>query len=167
LWFFWVHKKEFVMDVKFRNMGFQLGSAQWLFLAVCLLPFGSANATSSIARSVSSACAPAATSPDVGSCSACHTSGSPSLNDLNAAGNQALSNPTFFCPAPAPTPAPVPTPTPTPAPTPAPGTGTGTGAMGSGMTGMSGRRSGMSGMGSGFRLSFGGDDDDDSERDDD
>ena len=158
--------KERVMDVRSRDVRPRLGSVQFFILVVLLLPFGSANAIGSIGRSVSSFCAPATTSPDVGSCSACHTSGNPSLNDLNAAGMQSQSgNFAFFCPAPTPAPAPgtgMGTGT-------GSGTGTGAGAMGSGMTGMSGR-SGMSGMrGSGSRSRSGDDDDvdDDDGRDDD
>jgi hypothetical protein len=131
-------KKEFVMDVKKGVLRrFSVPVLSLCFLIV--LPIGAANATSSIANRVSGFCSPNPTSPNVGSCSACHSSGSPSRNDLTAAGVQAQSgNDAFFCPAstPAPTPTPTPAPTPTPTPTPTP----------SGMTGMSGS-SGMSGMG--------------------
>lgn len=161
------------MDVKSEGRRFCPEPVQFLLLALFLLPFGSANSTSGIARQVSNSCAPAATSPDVGSCSACHSSGNPSMGDLNAAGMQSQSgNFAFFCPAS------TPTPTPTPIPTPTPGNGSAVGGGGSGMSGMSGRsgprgsRSGVRGSGSRFgRFSRSGrdddgDDDDDREDDD-
>jgi hypothetical protein len=150
------------MDVKSGGFRSRLGSAPFVFLVFFLLPIGSANATGSIGRQAANFCSPAMTSPDVGSCQACHTSNNESKNDLNAAGRQARSgNFAFFCPTPA------------PAPMPTPGTGTGTGsaggAMGTGMTGMSGMSGmrGMRGMGSRrvmssrFRRHHDDDDDDD------
>ncbi len=127
---------------------FHLGATQYfVMLLMLLLPLGSANATSSIANRVANSCAPAATMPDVGSCSACHTSGSPSLNDLNAAGMQAQAgNDAFFCPATPPT-----TPPTTPPITP---------PAGMGMAGTS-----MSGMGMGVGGSLPMDEDDDDDED--
>lgn len=158
------------MDVKPGGFSFPLGTVQLLFLIIILLPFGNVNATSGIARQVSSFCAPAMTTPDVGSCSACHTTSNESRNDLNAAGMQSGNgNFAFFCPASTPTS----TPTPTPAPTPDTGTGTGgasTGAMGSGMTGMRGSRGNRGsrrGMGRNSHRHRHHHDDDDDDRDDD
>ena len=79
-------------------------------------------ATSSIAAQVAAACAPDPTMPDVGSCSACHsTTNNRGPNDLTTAGTWSLSASTFnlFCPT-ATTPPGTPTPTPPPA-TPPPG----------------------------------------------
>ncbi len=137
------------MDMKSGGSRSHVVSAQLFLFVILLLTFVSANATSSIARRVANSCAPAATMPDVGSCTACHTSGSPSLNDLNAAGMQSQAgNDAFFCPATAPTP----TPTPTPPP--------------AGM-GMSGSGTGMSGMGMGTGGSMPMDDDEDEDEDED
>lgn len=80
-------------------------------------------ATSGIARNVAAACAPNPTMPDVGSCSACHsTTNNRGPNDLTAAGQWSTSASTFnlFCPATTTPPNPTPTP-PTPTPTPPPG----------------------------------------------
>ncbi|MEJ2178932.1 MAG: hypothetical protein P8Y28_00500 [Gammaproteobacteria bacterium] len=94
-------------------------------------------ATSGIASRVAAACAPDPTMPDVGSCSACHsTTNNRGPNDLTAAGQWSLSPATYnlFCqtsttPPPDTTPPPV---TPTPPPgmsptTPTPGMGRGSG----------------------------------------
>lgn len=84
-------------------------------------------ATSAIARDVAAACAPNPTMPDVGSCSACHsTTNNRGPNDLTAAGQWSLSASTFnlFCPTTTPTPDPTPPPTPTPPTTPPPGSPT-------------------------------------------
>ena len=40
------------MDVKFRGLGFRLGSVQLLFLIIFLLPLGNANATRSISNRI-------------------------------------------------------------------------------------------------------------------
>ena len=84
-------------------------------------------ATSSIAAQVAAACAPSPTMPDVGSCSACHsTTNNRGPNDLTTAGTWSLSASTFnlFCPTTT-TPPGTPTPTPTPPPaTPPPGSPT-------------------------------------------
>ena len=81
-------------------------------------------ATSGIASQVAAACAPNPTVPDVGSCSACHsTTNNRGPNDLTAAGQWSLSSATYmqFCPA-STTPVPPPTtPPPTTEPTPPPG----------------------------------------------
>lgn len=80
-------------------------------------------ATSAIAAQVAAACAPNPTMPDVGSCSACHsTTNNRGPNDLTAAGQWSLSASTFnlFCPTATTPPTPTPTPTPPPA-TPPPG----------------------------------------------
>lgn len=151
------------MDSKFRGQNALFLSGLVFFLSL-VLPFSSANATGSIGRQVASFCSPAMTSPDVGSCQACHMTTNESKDDLNAAGRQSLGNPGFFCPASG------------------GGTGTGTGGStgamsgaggGSGMSGTSGRRSGM-GRGTGSRRSHSHDDhrrsrgrDDDDDDDDD
>lgn len=78
-------------------------------------------ANSSIASAVAAACAPSPTVPDVGSCSACHsTTNNRGPNDLTTAGTWALSTATYmnFCPNAAPPPPPAPAPPPTPAPPP-------------------------------------------------
>lgn len=117
-----------------------------------LLPVNSAFATSAIASAVMGFCNPEPTVPDVGSCSACHTStNNRGPNDLNAAGSAALSgNYAFFCPSANQTP--TPTPTPPATPTPPPG-GPGSSTPGTGM-----------GRGSGAEVD---DDDDDSKEEDD
>lgn len=94
-------------------------------------------ATSGIASAVAAACAPNPTVPDVGSCSACHsTTNNRGPNDLTAAGQWSLSPATYmqFCPTTntPPTPTPPPTTEPTPPPgmspaTPTPGMGRGSG----------------------------------------
>ncbi|MGD8639053.1 MAG: hypothetical protein PVG89_00405 [Gammaproteobacteria bacterium] len=109
-----------------------------LFIVFFLFIFPSQSfATSGIAQNVAAACAPEPTVPDVGSCSACHsTTNNRGPNDLTAAGMWALSPSTFmnFCPTatPTPPPTPVPPPTPTPppgmSPSPTPGMGMGSGA---------------------------------------
>ncbi|WP_455366734.1 hypothetical protein [Kaarinaea lacus] len=112
-----------------------------LFSIFILLPTQSF-ATSAIAAAVAAACAPNPTVPDVGSCSACHsTTNNRGPNDLTAAGQWSLSPSTYmnFCPTTAPPPAPPPTPVPPPTtpppgmspttPTPTPGMG-GSGARG-------------------------------------
>lgn len=102
-------------------------------LVVLLMPVQSAFATSAIANTVMAFCAPEPTMPDVGSCSACHsTTNNRGPNDLTAAGMQSLAgNYAFFCPNAAATPAPTPTPT-TPPPG-SPGSTPGTGGMGMGV----------------------------------
>lgn len=97
------------------------------------MPVYSAFATSAIANTVMSFCAPEPTMPDVGSCSACHsTTNNRGPNDLTAAGVQSLAgNYAFFCPNAAPAPAPTPT-TPTTPPPGSPGASPGTGGMGMG-----------------------------------
>lgn len=107
-------------------------------------------ATSGIASAVAAACAPNPTVPDVGSCSACHsTTNNRGPNDLTAAGMWSLSPATYsnFCPNAAPPPAPPPAPVPPPT-TPPPGMSPAPPTPGMG-------------MGSGY------DDDDDDEGDDD
>lgn len=109
-----------------------------LIAVIILLIFPSQSfATSGIAQDVAAACAPQPTVPDVGSCSACHsTTNNRGPDDLTAAGMWALSASTFmnFCPSATPPPAPSPPPTPTPSPppgmspTPSPGMGMGSGA---------------------------------------
>ena len=102
---------------------FQLAVFTVVFLVVPSQSF----ATSQIAAAVAAACAPNPTMPDVGSCSACHsTTNNRGPNDLTAAGQWSLSPATYnlFCPtATTPPPAPPPTPTPPPA-TPPPGSPT-------------------------------------------
>lgn len=108
-------------------------------------------ATSGIAAQVAAACAPNPTMPDVGSCSACHsTTNNRGPNDLTAAGQWSTSSATFnlFCPTT--TTPPTPTPTPPPA-TPPPGSPT---------TPPPSQTPGMGGSGAS-------DDDDDDEMDDD
>ncbi|WP_455223473.1 hypothetical protein [Kaarinaea lacus] len=113
----------------------------FIFTVLFLLPAQSF-ASSAIASAVAAACAPNPTVPDVGSCSACHsTTNNRGPNDLTAAGQWALSSATYmnFCPTTAPPPAPPPTPVPPPTtpppgmspttPTPTPGMG-GSGAGG-------------------------------------
>lgn len=102
-------------------------------LVMLVLPAQSALATSAIANTVMAFCAPEPTMPDVGSCSACHsTTNNRGPNDLTAAGMQSLAgNYSFFCPNAAATPAPTPTPT-TPPPG-SPGSTPGTGGMGMGV----------------------------------
>lgn len=103
------------------------------FFVLTLLPISSAMATSGIASNVAAFCAPQPTMPDVGSCSACHSStNNRGPNDLTAAGMWSLSQATFvnFCPTattppPAPTPAPSPPTSPPPGMSPSPGTGMG------------------------------------------
>jgi hypothetical protein len=111
-----------------------------IFLII-VVPLEQAFATASIANAVSAFCAPEPTMPDVGSCSACHSStNNRGPNDLTAAGMWALSQTTYinYCPnanQPAPTPNPTPTPTPPTAPppgmSPAPSPGMGMGVGGS------------------------------------
>lgn len=134
------------------------GMARWKLVALLavttlfILPTQSF-ANSSIAAAVAAACAPNPTVPDVGSCSACHsTTNNRGPNDLTAAGQWALSSSTYmnFCPTSTPTPPPAPAPTPTPTPTPPPG--------------MSPSPTPGMGMGSGASMD---DDDDDHEMDDD
>lgn len=84
-------------------------------------------ATSQIAAQVAAACAPNPTVPDVGSCSACHsTTNNRGPNDLTAAGQWSLSPATFnmFCPTATTPPTTPPTPTPPPVTTPPPGSPT-------------------------------------------
>ena len=110
-------------------------------------------ATSGIAAQVAAACAPNPTMPDVGSCSACHsTTNNRGPNDLTAAGQWSTSSATFnlFCPTTTTPPTPTPTPTPPPA-TPPPGSPT---------TPPPSQTPGMGGSGAS-------DDDDDDEMDDD
>ncbi|WP_455208837.1 hypothetical protein [Kaarinaea lacus] len=126
-------------------------SAVFLISIFIFLPTQSF-ANSRIASAVAAACAPNPTVPDVGSCSACHsTTNNRGPNDLTAAGQWSLSPSTYmnFCPNAAPPPAPAPAPTPVPPPTTPPGM-----SPAPPSTGM--------GMGSG-----GGDDDDDDEAEDD
>lgn len=112
------------------------------FISIFLLLPTQSFATSGIASAVAAACAPSPTVPDVGSCSACHsTTNNRGPNDLTAAGQWSLSPSTYmnFCPNSAPPPAPPPTPVPPPTtpppgmspttPTPTPGMG-GSGARG-------------------------------------
>lgn len=138
-------------------------------VAVGLLISSSASfANSAIANAVATFCAPAMTVPNVGSCSACHsTTTNRSVNDLTAAGQEALAgNYAYFCPAAAPTPTPAPTPAPAPAPTPTPTPTPGTPApptTGMGMSG-GGTTTPTPGMGTGGSMP---DDDDDDEEDDD
>lgn len=111
-------------------------------------------ATSGIASAVAAACAPNPTVPDVGSCSACHsTTNNRGPNDLTAAGQWALSSATYmqFCPT-STTPTPTPTPPPTTDPTPPPGMSPAPPTPG---------------MGRGTGGSRGDDDDDDDEAEDD
>ena len=120
-----------------------------------LLPVSASFATGSIAGRVAASCGATPTVPNVSSCSACHTSGNPSVNDLNAAGMESRNgNFAFFCPT-ATTPPPTTNPPPTTPPTtptpPTSGMGMGTSGGGSSM-----------GMGSGGSF-----DDDDDEMDDD
>ncbi len=121
-----------------------------VFAIFLLLPTQSF-ATSAIAAAVAAACAPNPTVPDVGSCSACHsTTNNRGPNDLTAAGQWSLSPSTYmnFCPTAAPPPTPTPSPPPPPA-TPAPPPGMSPAPP-------------TPGMGSGGR---GGDDDDDDDDD--
>jgi len=77
-------------------------------------------ASSAIAAQVAAACAPEPTVPDVGSCSACHsTTNNRGPNDLTTAGTWALSTATYmnFCPTATTPPPTTPPPTPTPPPT--------------------------------------------------
>ena len=141
--------REFVIAILYKSISFKL-----LILSISLLfiPVNSALATSAIANAVMAACAPEPTVPDVGSCSACHTTtNNRGPDDLNAAGMAALAgNNAFFCPNANQTPPP--TSTPPVDPTPPPG-GPGSGTPGTGMC-----------MGSGAEMD---DDDDDDEMDDD
>jgi len=94
-----------------------------LIISIFLLLPTQSFATSGIASQVAAACAPNPTVPDVGSCSACHsTTNNRGPNDLTAAGQWSLSSATYmqFCPT-STTPAPTPTPPPTTQPTPPPG----------------------------------------------
>jgi hypothetical protein len=113
----------------FNSHFYKSGTARWKLVALLavttffILPTQSF-ANSSIANAVASACAPNPTVPDVGSCSACHsTTNNRGPNDLTAAGQWALSSSTYtnFCPTSTPTPPPAPAPAPTPTPTPPPG----------------------------------------------
>ena len=112
-----------------------------IFVSIFLLIPAQSFATSGIAAAVANACAPEPTVPDVGSCSACHsTTNNRGPNDLTAAGQWSTSPSTYnlFCPA-ATTPPPDTTPPPTtpppttpppgsPTPTPTPSMGMGSGA---------------------------------------
>jgi hypothetical protein len=110
-----------------------------ILISIFLLLPTQSFATSGIASAVAAACAPNPTMPDVGSCSACHsTTNNRGPNDLTPAGQWSLSPSTYmnFCPNAAPPPAPPPSPVPpptTPPPgmsptTPSPGMGMGSGA---------------------------------------
>ncbi|MCI0507271.1 MAG: hypothetical protein L0Z73_14340 [Gammaproteobacteria bacterium] len=95
-----------------------------LVIAIFLLLPTQSFANSGIASDVAAACSPNPTMPDVGSCSACHsTTNNRGPNDLTAAGQWALSPTTFinFCPNSAPPPSPPPSPAPPPTPAPPPG----------------------------------------------
>lgn len=150
-------------DVKVVYPANRPGQVKWLSVFVVLLSFAvpvqSVFATSGIARSVATFCAPSPTVPDVNSCSSCHsTTNNRGPNDLTTAGQWSVSQSTFgnFCPGAAPVPTPTPPATPAPGTgTPAPGTGTG---MGTG-TGSRGK-----GRGRGSRRSSSDDDDDDDRR---
>ena len=104
-------------------------SSAWLLqililaLVFLLIPAQSF-ATSGIAAQVAAACAPMPTVPDVGSCSACHsTTNNRGPNDLTAAGQWSLSSSTFnlFCPTATTPPTPTPPPATPPPATPPPG----------------------------------------------
>ena len=123
----------------FRYCEMRLKLSITLLISIFLFLPTQSFATSGIASAVAAACAPNPTVPDVGSCSACHsTTNNRGPNDLTAAGQWSLSPATYmqFCPTtttpPDPTPTPPVTPTPPPSMSPAPPTpGMGRGSGGS------------------------------------